>query len=150
YLCESTDGGSSFVGQFSPHADDHAMIWDPKVPGRVFLGNDGGTYRSDVNGSHDQWTFAVSQPFTQFYSVDVSEQDTTRVVGGAQDKGVNRSYGGASWNTYIGGDGEEALIDPADQTRFTGVVSMENAVDRPMAARRASILPDQRYHPGGT
>ena len=120
YLCESTDGGSSFIGQFSPHADDHAMIWDLKVPGRVYLGNDGGTYRSDVNGSHDQWTFAVSQPFTQFYSVDVSEQDTTRVVGGAQDNGVNRSYGGASWNTYIGGDGEEALIDPADQNMVYG------------------------------
>jgi len=96
------------------------MIWDLKVPGRVYLGNDGGTYRSDVNGSHDQWTFAVSQPFTQFYSVDVSEQDTTRVVGGAQDNGVNRSYGGASWNTYIGGDGEEALIDPADQNMVYG------------------------------
>src|SRR6266702_3750668 len=120
YLCESTDGGSSFIGQFSPHADDHAMIWDLKVPGRVYLGNDGGTYRSDVNGSHDQWTFAVSQPFTQFYSVDVSEQDTTRVVGGAQDNGVNRSYGGANWNTYIGGDGEEALIDPADQNMVYG------------------------------
>ena len=120
YLCESRDGGSSFIGQFSPHADDHAMIWDLKVPGRVYLGNDGGTYRSDVNGSNDQWTFAVSQPFTQFYSVDVSEQDTTRVVGGAQDNGVNRSYGGASWNTYIGGDGLEALIDPADQNMVYG------------------------------
>jgi photosystem II stability/assembly factor-like uncharacterized protein len=120
YLCESTDGGSSFNAQFSPHADDHAMIWDLKVPGRVYLGNDGGTYRSDVNGSNDRWTFAVSQPFTQFYSVDVSEQDTTRIVGGAQDNGVNRSYGGASWNTYIGGDGLEALIDPSDQNMVYG------------------------------
>jgi photosystem II stability/assembly factor-like uncharacterized protein len=120
YLCESTDGGSSFNAQFSPHADDHAMIWDLKVPGRVYLGNDGGVYRSDVNGTNDQWTFAVSQPFTQFYSVDVSEQDTSRVVGGAQDNGVNRSYGGASWNSYIGGDGEEALIDPADQNMVYG------------------------------
>jgi Sortilin, neurotensin receptor 3, len=120
YLCESTDGGSSFTGQFSPHADDHAMTWDVKVPGRVYLGNDGGTYRSDVNGSHDQWTSAVSQPFTQFYSVDVSEQDSTRVVGGAQDNGVNRSYGATGWNSYIGGDGEEALIDPADQNNVYG------------------------------
>lgn len=97
----------------SPHADDHAMIWDLKVAGRVYLGNDGGVYRSDVNGSRDQWTVAVSQPFTQFYRVDVSEQDTTRIVGGAQDNGANRSYRGTSWNTYITGDGEEALIDPA-------------------------------------
>src|SRR5437868_668390 len=96
------------------------MIWDLKVPGRVYLGNDGGTYRSDVNGSNDHWTFAVSQPFTQFYSVDVGEQDTTRIVGGAEDNGVNRSYGGTGWNSYIGNDGEEALIDPADQNNVYG------------------------------
>ncbi|HXA09720.1 MAG TPA: hypothetical protein VNW28_07035 [Chthoniobacterales bacterium] len=120
YLCESKNSGSTFTGEFSPHADDHAMVWDLKVPGRVYLGNDGGTYRSDVNGSNDQWTFAVSQPFTQFYSVDVSEQDSTRLVGGAQDNGVNRSYDGTPWNTYIGGDGEEALIDPSDQNMVYG------------------------------
>ena len=96
------------------------MAWDLKVPNRVYLGNDGGMYRSDVNGSNDQWTFAISQPFTQFYSVDVSEQDDSRLVGGAQDNGVNRSYGGTSWNSYVGGDGEEALIDPVDQNMVYG------------------------------
>jgi photosystem II stability/assembly factor-like uncharacterized protein len=120
YLCESKDNGSSFTGEFSPHADDHAMAWDLKVPGRVYLGNDGGTYRSDVNGSNDQWTAATSQPFTQFYSVDVSEQDSHRLVGGAQDNGVNRSYNGTPWNSYVGGDGEEALIDPVDQNMVYG------------------------------
>ena len=112
----STNGGSTFTGQFSPHADDHAMAWDLKVPNRVYLGNDGGTYRSDANGSNNLWTAGVSQPFTQFYSVDVSEQDSSRLVGGAQDNGVNRSYGGGTgWNTYVGGDGLEALIDPVSQ-----------------------------------
>jgi photosystem II stability/assembly factor-like uncharacterized protein len=120
YLCESKNGGSSFTGQFSPHPDHHAMAWDPKVPGRVYLGNDGGTYRSDVNGSNDQWVAAVSQPFTQFYSVDVSEQDASRLVGGAQDNGVNRSYPGTGWNTYVGGDGLEALIDPVNQNFVYG------------------------------
>ena len=95
------------------------MAWDLKVPGRVYLGNDGGTYRSDMNGSNDLWTAAISQPFTQFYSVDVSEQDAGRLVGGAQDNGVNRSYP-TSWNTYVGGDGLEALIDPVDQNFVYG------------------------------
>jgi photosystem II stability/assembly factor-like uncharacterized protein len=119
YLCESTNSGSSFTAEFSPHADDHAMAWDLKVPNRVYLGNDGGVYRSDVNGSNDQWTFAVSQPYTQFYSVDVSEQDRTRVVGGAQDNGCNRSYP-TIWNQYVFGDGEETLIDPLDQNNVYG------------------------------
>lgn len=121
YLCESKNGGSSFTGEFSPHADDHAMAWDLKVANRVYLGNDGGTYRSDSNGSNDQWSFATYQPFTQFYSVDVSEQDESRQVGGAQDNGVNRSYGGGiGWNTYVGGDGLEALIDPMNQDYVYG------------------------------
>ena len=119
-LCESQNSGVSFTGQSGPHADDHAMAWDLRVPSRVYLGNDGGTYRSDVNGSNNQWTAAISQPFTQFYSVDVSEQDGSRIVGGAQDNGVNRSYGGTSWNSYVGGDGEEALIDPVDQNMVYG------------------------------
>jgi photosystem II stability/assembly factor-like uncharacterized protein len=120
YLCESKNSGASFTGEFSPHPDHHAMAWDSKVPGRVYLGNDGGTYRSDTNGSNDLWIAAVSQPFTQFYSVDVSEQDSSRLVGGAQDNGVNRSYGGTGWNTYIGGDGLEALIDPVNQNLVYG------------------------------
>jgi hypothetical protein len=120
YLCESKNSGQSFTAEFSPHPDDHAMAWDPKVANRVYLGNDGGVYRSDVNGSNDQWTFAVSQPYTQFYSVDVSEQDNRRLVGGAQDNGVNRSYPGNGWNAYIGGDGLEALIDPANQNNVYG------------------------------
>ena len=120
YLCESKNSGATFTGQFSPHPDDHAMAWDLKVPGRVYLGNDGGTYRSDMNGSNDIWTAAVNQPFTQFYSVDVSEQDSSRLVGGAQDNGVNRSYNGTGWNTYVGGDGLEALIDPLDQNFVYG------------------------------
>ena len=121
YLCESKNSGASFTGEFNPHSDHHALAWDLKVPGRVYLGNDGGTYRSDVNGSNDQWIAGVSQPFTQFYSVDVSEQDSTRLVGGAQDNGVNRSYGGGvGWNSYVGGDGLEALIDPSNQDDVYG------------------------------
>ena len=120
YLCESKNSGASFTQQFSPHPDDHAIVWDLKVLNRVYLGNDGGVYRSDVNGSNDQWTAGISQPFTQFYSVDVSEQDDRRLVGGCQDNGANRSYPGSGWNSYIGGDGEETLISPLDQNRVYG------------------------------
>lgn len=125
-LCESQDSGASFVEHLSPHGDHHAMAWDLKVPSRVYLGTDGGTYRSDINGTNDQWTKAVSEPFTQFYSVDVSEQDETRLVGGAQDNGVNRSYGGASWNMYVMGDGLAALIDPVNQNQVYGCFQYGN------------------------
>jgi len=155
YLCESKNSGSTFTGEFSPHADDHAMAWDLKVPGRVYLGNDGGTYRSDVNGSNDQWTAAISQPFTQFYSVDVSEQDSRRLVGGAQDNGANRSYGGTGWNTYVGGDGEEALIDPVDQNLVYGcsqygfcLRSTDGGNTQLRLHRRHRLVQAELVHPG--
>jgi photosystem II stability/assembly factor-like uncharacterized protein len=112
----STDGGQTFGVSGGVHADQHAMVWDPKQSGRVYLGNDGGEYHSDTNGS--SWTHATYEPFTQFYSVDVSEQDDTRVVGGAQDNGTLRSW--ANWADYTGGDGEEALIDPTNQNNIYG------------------------------
>ena len=51
--------------------------------------------------------------------MDVSEQDDTRIVGGAQDNGANRSWPG-NWNQYVGGDGEETLIDPTNQDNIYG------------------------------
>ena len=125
-LCESQDSGATFTEHISPHADHHAMAWDSKVPGRVYLGTDGGTYRSDINATNDQWTKARYEPFTQFYSMDVSEQDATRLVGGAQDNGVNRSYGGEGWNGFVGGDGLAALINPANQDLVYGCFQYGN------------------------
>lgn len=116
-LVVSTNGGSTWTQQGGVHADQHAMAWDPNVPGRVYLGNDGGIYRSLANGL-PPWTFATVQPFTQFYSIDVGEQDATRIVGGAQDNGCNRSYSTgnpSNWNTYSCADGLEALISFANQ-----------------------------------
>lgn len=121
-LVMSTDGGSTWQSQSSMHADQHAMAWDPASPGRVYLGNDGGVYRSQANGL-PPWTFATVQPYTQFYSIDVGEQDPTRIVGGAQDNGCNRSYSTgnpSNWNTYACADGLEALISFENQNVVYG------------------------------
>lgn len=133
-LHESVDGGRNFtvpapaLSSANVHPDQHAMEWDPLVPGRVYLGNDGGLYRSDSNaGSEASWIVSTDMPWTQFYSVAVSEQDITRVSGGAQDNGSLRSWGvGHSlecaawsncvdWNIFFGGDGEKNLINPQNQ-----------------------------------
>src|SRR3954453_17417491 len=115
-MAKSTDGGQTWDSPGGFHADQHAMAWDPKKPGRVYLGNDGGLYRSDDNGSN--WKFARYMPLSIPYSVDVGEQDPSRVTTGLQDNGSNRSWGGKNpddWNEFYGGDGQRTLINPRDQ-----------------------------------
>jgi hypothetical protein len=113
-LMTSKDAGATWTyDDTSIHVDQHAMVWDPRRPGRVYLGNDGGVYRSDANGDGG-WVKARHQPYTQLYSAAISPQDTSRISGGAQDNGSLRSWGGDGFNEYLGGDGEENLINPTD------------------------------------
>ncbi|MET9973181.1 sialidase family protein, partial [Streptomyces sp. NPDC006356] len=50
-LMTTKDGGATWTADdTSMHVDQHAMVWDPRRPGRVYLGNDGGVYRSDSGG----------------------------------------------------------------------------------------------------
>jgi len=121
-LAVSTNGGMSWTSQSSFHADQHAMAWDPNVAGRVYLGNDGGVYRSLAN-ANPPWTFGTVQPFTQYYTLDVGEQDPNRIVGGAQDNGCSRSYTTANpdqWNTWGCADGLETLISYENQSIIYG------------------------------
>jgi hypothetical protein len=118
----STNGGATWANSTSLHVDHHAMAWDPTTAGRVYEGNDGGFYWSTANGTSGTWTEALNEPWTQFYTTDVSEQTADRVVGGSQDNGCLRSWNSAGvvtgdWGSYGGcGDGEYTLIDPSDQT----------------------------------
>lgn len=135
-VIESLDAGDSFIAhsntligvgtgafQAGPavHADQHAMAWDPHTPGRVYLGNDGGFYRSDANGLIGSWRAALRQGFTQHYSVDVSEQQPSRVVSGLQDNLCQRNYVAGdtgrpeTWTKFgLCGDGLQTLIDPGN------------------------------------
>jgi photosystem II stability/assembly factor-like uncharacterized protein len=114
-LSTTHDGGQNWiVDDTSHHVDHHAMVWDPNYPSRVYLGNDGGMYRSDADGAPGSWVKATYQPYNQFYSVAITPQDTSRVSGGTQDNGSLRSWGPVRFNEYVGGDGEENLINPTN------------------------------------
>jgi photosystem II stability/assembly factor-like uncharacterized protein len=112
-LLTSRNGGQAWSIDESVHADQHAMVWDPNYPKRVYLGNDGGVYRSDNNGD-SSWVKSLYQPYNQFYSAAITPQDGSRVSGGTQDNGNLRSWGRHGWDEYVGGDGEENLINPTD------------------------------------
>jgi photosystem II stability/assembly factor-like uncharacterized protein len=113
-LLTTRNGGKSWTADDdSMHVDQHALVWDPNDPRRVYLGNDGGVYRSEANGDGG-WIMSQYQPFTQFYSGAISPQDVTRESGGTQDNGSLRSWGRKGWEMYVGGDGEENLINPVN------------------------------------
>jgi hypothetical protein len=101
------------------------MAWDEKVSGRVYLGNDGGVYRSDSNGATKTWVHATYEPFNQSYHLAVATDDPTRLATGLQDNGSVRTWTATAppsdltqWNAYGGGDGHEVLIDPTDHNIF--------------------------------
>jgi hypothetical protein len=119
-LYRSTDSGSSFSISGGVHVDQHAMAFDPRVRNLVYLGDDGGFYRSTTGGRSNSWVKSTYEPWTQFDGLDVSEQDPTRINGGLQDNGSVRSWGGQGgatdgWTDYYGGDGQQNLINPKNK-----------------------------------
>ena len=103
------------------------MAWDPNVPNRVYLGDDGGMYRSDANGDSG-WVHGTNMPWLQEYHVAVSQTRPNRVAIGLQDNGSNRSWTNindavadpvaANWASYGGGDGHYVVIDSTDDTYY--------------------------------
>jgi photosystem II stability/assembly factor-like uncharacterized protein len=121
-LRESTDGGATWHDSLGVHADQHAMAWDPHVPGLVYNGDDGGVYASAQNGASGTWTHARVEPWNQSYHLSVSQQDPLRLVTGLQDQGSIRTWTPGTepadltqWNPYGGGDGHWVQINPDNE-----------------------------------
>ena len=125
-LAESRDGGLTWTTSQTPHADQHGLEWDPFTPNKVYLGNDGGFYWSTENGAaRGLWAKTPHLAVTQFYAMDVSVQDGSRVNAGSQDNGSLKSWGNdntvnGDWFGYVGGDGMMNRIDPTNDRKYYG------------------------------
>ena len=123
-LAESVDGGLNWTLSNTPHADQHGLEWDPFTPGKVLLGNDGGFYWSNENGrAQGLWAKTARLPVTQFYAMDVSVQDGSRVNAGSQDNGSLKSWASdntvnGDWFSLLGGDGMMNRIDPTNDRKY--------------------------------
>jgi len=116
---KTTDGGTSWTqktnwysqGGAPPyaHADQHTYAFAPSNPNIVYLGNDGGIYKSTNKG--ESWTSLNNNLFiTQFYYGAVNPTGTV-YAGGTQDNGTLRSTGSSNWTEILGGDGGATEID---------------------------------------
>lgn len=132
-LIRSTDSGANWevISQENVHADHHALWVNPKLPGHLINGNDGGLNISYDDGKN--WFKANTPSVGQFYSVNVDMAKPYNVYGGLQDNGVwygsSRTSESRSWHqsgeypykSIMGGDGMQVAVDTRDNaTVYTG------------------------------
>ncbi|MCB0702803.1 MAG: T9SS type A sorting domain-containing protein [Ignavibacteriae bacterium] len=100
------------------HADQHDL-WYDDVNNVMYVGNDGGVYKSSDFGENWDW-IGSGILGTQFYRFGISQIDSTVYIGGAQDNGTKVHKSDGTWRDAIGGDGFECLIDNNDKNTMYG------------------------------
>lgn len=119
----SRDGGATFleVGDGYGLGTDNALHWDHHVleyePGsdsNLWVGTDGGIWRSTDDGG--AWLSRREGIGTyQFYDISVAQSDPAAIVGGTQDNGVPGRVTQDTWFTStLFADGFMCNVDPAN------------------------------------
>lgn len=120
-LWKSTNGGANWTNLSywvsTVHADQHD-IWITPGANRIYVGNDGGVYRSTNSGTSWSW-ISSGLAITQFYRIGNSTTNANLVIGGTQDNGTKMISSG-TWSDEIGGDGMECMIDHSNANIMYG------------------------------
>ena len=138
-LYRSTDAGVNFTkisnwqiagpGVSQPHADHHVIV---SVPGYsnfnpvVYIGNDGGVYRSSdifsaaASGVGTWSNLNNNLGVTQFYGGAGSRAAGGKIIGGTQDNGTLILNANTNWDRFAGGDGGYVAVDPVSDATLYG------------------------------
>jgi len=121
-VLRSTDGGQTWKNgaDGSVHVDYHAVYFDPRAKGTVWVGNDGGAYVSRNNGK--SWSHIENLSVGQTTTLAVDNATPYNIYTGLQDngtmKGPSTYIAGVSnpnlWEDIGGGDGSAIAIDPRE------------------------------------
>lgn len=132
-VLRSDDGGANWksINGDNVHVDHHALWVNPKRPGHLILGNDGGVNISYDDG--ESWIKCNTPAVGQFYALAVDMDEPYNIYGGLQDNGVwmgpstyeaNTRWHGSGQYPYesiLGGDGMQVQVDTRDNaTVYTG------------------------------
>ena len=110
YLYKSTNSGVDWASiSSSIHVDQHAIQFHPENPEIVYVGNDGGMYKT-LNGGSSWITLNDGLTTMQFYAMGTDPNDGAVAFGGTQDNGTNRITS-PTWTHVLGADGGECIVD---------------------------------------
>ncbi|MBU1012127.1 MAG: hypothetical protein KKG99_03925 [Bacteroidetes bacterium] len=127
----SRDGGKTFKNLGNMHADIHDMVFDINDSDRIYVGTDGGVYRSWNGGTTLE--IVENLPLSQFYHVSVDDAEPYNVYGGLQDNGswygpsaASGGIGAREWNSVGGGDGFRVYRHPTKNIIYSEMQGAEN------------------------
>ncbi|MBL6962802.1 MAG: PKD domain-containing protein [Bacteroidetes bacterium] len=107
-------GGAPWV-----HADIHDMRFHPNNPYALYIGSDGGIFRSLDNGN-SYTDISQTLVISQIYRLGISATDKNLVMTGLQDNG-SKLYD-PDWTNVLGGDGMECIIDYSNPSYMYGSI----------------------------
>lgn len=126
-IWRSSDGGTSWSlnthwygggGKPYVHADVHAIEFVTGSGTGIYVGCDGGVFKTTNSGS--TWSDkSATLSIAQMYRLGCSATDAGLVMTGWQDNGTNL-YDNSSWSNVIGGDGMECMIDYSSSNYMYG------------------------------
>ena len=127
----SRDGGKTFKNLGAMHSDIHDILVDPIDTNRIYVGTDGGMYRSWNNGS--TLDIVKNLPISQYYHITLDNEEPYNIYGGLQDNGSwygpSKSDGGIEardWNSVGYGDGFRVLKHPSKKIIYSEMQGAEN------------------------
>ena len=127
----SRDGGKTFKSLGSMHSDIHDIAYSIKDSDIMYVGTDGGVYRSWDGGTNME--IVEDLPLSQFYHISVDDETPYNVYGGLQDNGSwygpSSSPGGVEardWNSVGYGDGFRVLKHPKKNIIYSEMQGAES------------------------
>ena len=104
------------------HADHHAIALDPANPKIVYVGNDGGLFKStDTSLASWHWNdVSHGMIVTEYYRATSQQASAFIMAGGTQDNGTLLTFGNRTWYQPGGCDGSDVAIDAANASTVYG------------------------------
>jgi len=95
------------------HPDQHAVAFDPQNSKIVFVGGDGGIFKSgDTSAQLWHWNnISHGMVMTEFYKITSQQATATLLAGGSQDNGIEITFGNRTWYNPQGCDGVDVALD---------------------------------------